>query len=89
MKPHIGSFVSSGDHTLHLGCGNSALTESMWADGFLDQVNIDYSETVIRQMQERSQHLPDTIQCVFLTRRCHRNTYRVRRDHNGCNEDDF
>jgi len=36
-----------------VGCGSSRLTEEMYASEFTSIANIDFSETVIRQMQER------------------------------------
>ena len=36
---------------LHLGCGNSALSAEMFADGFTKQTNVDYSETVVERMR--------------------------------------
>jgi len=38
---------------LHVGCGNSELGELMLNEGFGDIVNIDYSEVVIKKMQEK------------------------------------
>mmetsp|Transcript_82409 Transcript_82409/g.229602 ORF Transcript_82409/g.229602 Transcript_82409/m.229602 type:complete len:217 (-) Transcript_82409:112-762(-) len=60
---------------LHVGCGNSALTENMYDDGFLDIVNIDNSSVVIGQMLERNRHRPsmqwlemDATQLAFADR---------------------
>lgn len=39
---------------LHLGCGNSTLSESMYAQGWHNQVNVDYSPAVIDMMSERT-----------------------------------
>ena len=63
VKQYVAPYVQRQDNILHVGCGNSALTEEMWADGYLRQVNIDYSETVILQMSHRCSHLPSTIEC--------------------------
>jgi len=38
---------------LHVGCGNSRLGEMMLHGGFTNIVNVDYSEVVIRKMQEK------------------------------------
>ncbi|KAL3761850.1 hypothetical protein ACHAWU_009015 [Discostella pseudostelligera] len=38
---------------LHIGCGNSQLGEYMLQSGFTDIVNVDYSEVVIKMMQEK------------------------------------
>lgn len=37
---------------LVVGCGNSALSEDLYKDGFINSVSIDYSEVVIGQMQK-------------------------------------
>jgi 2-polyprenyl-3-methyl-5-hydroxy-6-metoxy-1,4-benzoquinol methylase len=42
------------DRILMLGCGNSALSEEMYADGYSSIDNVDFSETVIKQMRERT-----------------------------------
>lgn len=36
-----------------LGCGNSTLSQDMYADGYTDIVNVDYSSVVIEQMRAR------------------------------------
>eukprot|EP00927_Polykrikos_kofoidii_P030184 TRINITY_DN26015_c0_g1_i1.p1 TRINITY_DN26015_c0_g1~~TRINITY_DN26015_c0_g1_i1.p1 ORF type:complete len:218 (-),score=35.48 TRINITY_DN26015_c0_g1_i1:125-778(-) len=43
---------------LHVGCGNSTLTESMYDNGFHQIVNIDNSEVVIEQMVLRNERRP-------------------------------
>lgn len=43
---------------LHPGCGNSAITEKMYDDGYKDIVNLDISAVVIQQMQDANQHRP-------------------------------
>ncbi|PWA03447.1 hypothetical protein BB558_000381 [Smittium angustum] len=43
---------------LMLGCGNSSLSEDMYNDGYHNIVNIDFSEVVITQMQERCKDTP-------------------------------
>lgn len=43
---------------LHPGCGNSAITERMYDDGYRYIVNCDISQVVIRQMQEANKHRP-------------------------------
>ena len=39
---------------LMLGCGNAEMSEDMYDDGFLNIYNIDISENVIVQMNERN-----------------------------------
>ncbi|KAL7543286.1 hypothetical protein ACHAXR_012604 [Thalassiosira sp. AJA248-18] len=38
---------------LHVGCGNSQLGEQLLNDGFMDVVNVDYSEVLIKKMQAK------------------------------------
>lgn len=38
---------------LHLGCGNSQLGEQMLMNGFMDIVNVDYSDVVISKSEFR------------------------------------
>jgi len=44
---------------LHVGCGNSMLTEKMYDDGYENIVNIDTSDIVIAQMLDRNRHRPN------------------------------
>jgi SAM-dependent methyltransferase len=46
LEKHIPKTAS----VLHLGCGNSHLSIQMYDQGWLDQTNIDYSSTVIKNM---------------------------------------
>eukprot|EP00823_Brevimastigomonas_motovehiculus_P001217 TRINITY_DN11737_c0_g1_i1.p1 TRINITY_DN11737_c0_g1~~TRINITY_DN11737_c0_g1_i1.p1 ORF type:complete len:249 (+),score=66.14 TRINITY_DN11737_c0_g1_i1:158-904(+) len=46
-EPHDRSTL----RVLVVGCGNSELSEQMYKDGFVNIISIDYSETVIKQMQ--------------------------------------
>jgi len=39
---------------LHVGCGNSTITEKMYDDGYTSIVNIDTSSVVINQMKARN-----------------------------------
>ncbi|XP_078497199.1 eEF1A lysine and N-terminal methyltransferase [Lissotriton helveticus] len=47
-------YVKTRDKVLVIGCGNSELSEQMYDMGYEDLVNIDISEVVIRQMNERN-----------------------------------
>lgn len=38
---------------LILGCGNADFGPDLYDDGFENIVNVDYSEVVIKQMQEK------------------------------------
>lgn len=44
---------------LHVGCGNSLLTEQMYDAGYLNIINLDTSAVVIEQMVERNRHRPE------------------------------
>jgi len=46
---------------LHVGCGNSVLTEEMYDAGYHQIINIDFSSTVIEQMIARNQKRPEMI----------------------------
>jgi 2-polyprenyl-3-methyl-5-hydroxy-6-metoxy-1,4-benzoquinol methylase len=39
---------------INLGCGNAEFCEKMFDEGYHDIVNIDISENVIKQMQQRN-----------------------------------
>merc|ERR1712232_810387 len=54
--------ISGGNRSvriLHLGCGNSLLTERMYDDGYLNIVNADTSSIVIAQMIARNAKRPE------------------------------
>ncbi|KAF1434150.1 Methyltransferase-like protein 13, partial [Spheniscus magellanicus] len=55
LCPVLQKYVRPRDKVLVVGCGNSELSEQMYDVGMCeDIVNIDISDAVIRQMQERS-----------------------------------
>ncbi|CAK9096680.1 eEF1A lysine and N-terminal methyltransferase (eEF1A-KNMT) (Methyltransferase-like protein 13) [Includes: eEF1A lysine methyltransferase [Durusdinium trenchii] len=59
----LGAFLScekSAD-ILHVGCGNSLITEQMYDDGYQNIINIDTSPVVITQMMERNFGRPKMI----------------------------
>ncbi|ORZ26161.1 hypothetical protein BCR42DRAFT_341719 [Absidia repens] len=45
-------YLSSKEHILHLGCGNSLLALQMADCGYKNIVNVDYSANVIEKMKE-------------------------------------
>lgn len=53
FKEIITPVMKKEDKILHIGCGNSRLSESLGDDGYEDIVNIDFSSKVISQMEER------------------------------------
>ncbi|NXN28420.1 MET13 protein, partial [Nycticryphes semicollaris] len=55
LCPVLHKYVRPRDKVLVVGCGNSELSEQMYDVGMCeDIINIDISDAVIRQMQERS-----------------------------------
>ncbi|XP_054240358.1 eEF1A lysine and N-terminal methyltransferase isoform X1 [Indicator indicator] len=55
LCPVLHKYIRPRDKVLVVGCGNSELSEQMYDTGTCeDIVNIDISDAVIRQMQERS-----------------------------------
>jgi Methyltransferase domain len=49
----------AGGTVLVLGCGNSAVSESLYADGWRKQINIDFSEPVISNMAAQHADKPE------------------------------
>ena len=45
--------MSKTDKILNVGCGNSRLSEELYEDGFEDITNIDFSQKVISQIEEK------------------------------------
>ena len=55
LKDHLAIFMPSTDvKVLILGCGNAHFGEDLYDAGYENQVNIDISEVVIKQMAERN-----------------------------------
>ncbi|KAJ3307684.1 hypothetical protein HDV04_002761, partial [Boothiomyces sp. JEL0838] len=53
IKKFINEHIKREDRIVHLGCGNSNLSTEMYDDGYTNQINVDYSPTVIQMMKER------------------------------------
>ena len=53
VKDMITQYINRDTKILMLGCGNAKLSEEMHNDGFKNIENVDISETVIKQQQER------------------------------------
>eukprot|EP01112_Ceratiomyxa_fruticulosa_P010058 TRINITY_DN2644_c0_g1_i2.p1 TRINITY_DN2644_c0_g1~~TRINITY_DN2644_c0_g1_i2.p1 ORF type:complete len:206 (+),score=38.36 TRINITY_DN2644_c0_g1_i2:634-1251(+) len=51
--------IQPSDRMLHIGCGNSKLSEDLYLGGFKQIVNIDFSDTVIKDMEERYKNYPE------------------------------
>jgi len=49
----LSQYVKPGMKVLIVGCGNSAIGETLYDKGVLDITNIDFSEVVIEQMQAK------------------------------------
>ncbi|KAJ1834743.1 hypothetical protein IWW55_005979 [Coemansia sp. RSA 2706] len=58
LKPLLQQHVARDARILMLGCGNSTLSGDMYADGYERITNVDYSDVVIEQMRQRTQHQP-------------------------------
>ena len=56
LKDYLGQFMPSQEvKILVLGCGNAEFSEDLYDAGYENQVNIDISEVVIKQMAERNE----------------------------------
>ncbi|CAG9335098.1 unnamed protein product [Blepharisma stoltei] len=53
IKDLLAQYVFPTHQILHLGCGNSRLSEEMYDEGFINSINIDISQVVIKAMQEK------------------------------------
>jgi len=53
----------SSVRVLVVGCGNSALSKSLYDDGFTDIESVDYSSVVINQMQVLYRQIPELRFC--------------------------
>lgn len=51
--------------TLVRSAVNVVLTEEMYKDGFTEQVSIDISQTVVKQMQERCKENCPNASCIL------------------------
>lgn len=58
-------YVRPNSQILHLGCGNSKMAEDMYEDGFVNSVNIDFSQTVIKTMQDRYKNI-ETMRFIHM-----------------------
>ena len=65
--------VKPSDRILNLGCGNSSLSTSLYERGYQNIDNIDFSQTVISRMKERTiyampkmkWHIMDMLELAF------------------------
>ncbi|XP_033007100.1 eEF1A lysine and N-terminal methyltransferase isoform X3 [Lacerta agilis] len=57
LRASLGRYLRPRDSILVAGCGNSELSEQLYDEGYQDIINVDISEVVIKQMQERNAHL--------------------------------
>ncbi|KAE9591073.1 hypothetical protein Lal_00021498 [Lupinus albus] len=58
LAPIINLYIPHSQHILVVGSGNSAFTEGMVDDGYMDVVNIDISSVVIEAMQNKYRDRP-------------------------------
>lgn len=61
-------YIVPSHRILQIGCGNSKLAEDMYEDGFLSSVNIDFSQTVIKTMQDRYKNI-DSLRFIHMDAR--------------------
>jgi len=57
LKHVLAKYVKPQDSILMIGCGNATLSEDMYNDSFQNITNIDFSEEVIRIMENRCKNL--------------------------------
>lgn len=58
LKNHLSQYLTSPCSVLNVGCGSSELSERLYLDMKIkDIVNIDYSQSVLAFMAERTKHL--------------------------------
>lgn len=48
FAPILNSYIANQNSILNIGCGKSLLSEQMYDNGYENQVNIDFSEKVIK-----------------------------------------
>lgn len=53
IKDIITQYIKPGAKILNVGCGNSRMSEEMYAEGYTDITNIDISPYVIEDMREK------------------------------------
>jgi len=53
LEKVLNQYVRAGMKVLIVGCGNSTLGESMYDTGVVDITNIDFSDVVISQMEDK------------------------------------
>lgn len=65
VKEFISQYVQPTQQVLHVGCGNSRLSEEMYDEGYINSVNIDISQVVIKAMMEKYRDKP-TLRFVHM-----------------------
>jgi ubiquinone/menaquinone biosynthesis C-methylase UbiE len=58
VKDVVTQYVLPTSQILHVGCGNSRMSEEMYDDGFINSINIDISQVVTKAMQEKYREKP-------------------------------
>ncbi len=59
LRQILETLIDRKNKILHIGCGNSLLSEEMYDNGFKHIENIDISQVCIDQMTERNQERPE------------------------------
>jgi ubiquinone/menaquinone biosynthesis C-methylase UbiE len=57
IRSHVHTHLRPNFRLLHVGAGNSRISESLHKDGFVDVTNVDISPTVTEQMIQATSHL--------------------------------
>lgn len=68
IRQYVSKYFINKGPVLNIGCGNSNMTNDLLADGFSKVTGIDYSQTVITQMKQRTGSASDqSLRIEFLT----------------------
>lgn len=67
IKEILGVYLSKdkNDRIMHFGCGNSALAERLWKQGWTNITNVDFSHTVIADMTKQTKALHGIDHCCL------------------------
>ena len=61
LRSILANLVDKSHTILNIGCGNATITEEMYDDGYKRIWNMDISDEVIRQMQDRNYLRPEMV----------------------------
>lgn len=69
IKDIITQYVTPAHQILHLGAGNSRLSEEMYDDGYIHSTNVDISQVVTKAMQEKYRDKQPTMNYLHMDAR--------------------